>query len=343
MECLEIIDCIDEGIENKRPFIYLKKQTEVRTVLDFDQIQGIVCDLGDKYILESGYPHELICPVDLSIHTPKFLFKPDGPIVYFSAKSYDTEIHVLEIVKLFNSIPSRNTTIYLSSNIFNKIKHFANDNINFNLYENSTALSVSASVIITHGYLARSVIRQKVPLVILGPYGLGGWITPENIKYLLKHNFSGRPGGNYEEVLPLEVFIDELVEINNCIHIQALLEENHKLQKQFLSKFPKTTIEEIIERLNSTFLRIQNTYERNSLRTYLTSNINIIENKGYLYAQRYVFKDLVFSLPINERKLITDLSFGLTCQELQKKHDMESEELWELLKYLYTKKVIYFK
>ncbi|MEM8937937.1 MAG: hypothetical protein AAGC64_01165 [Bacteroidota bacterium] len=343
MISLPIFDSIKEALNSENPFIYLKKNTNSNDVLPFDKIHGIISDMGDKNIYKSGYPHELIRPVDMSFDSPNLSYNSEGPMIYFASNGYDTEINVLEIIKLFNCIPSKDIIIYLDGKIFERINDFANDNIKFEVYKEPDDLNISVSVVLTHGYSTRAFIRQKIPIIVLGPYGLGGWVTPDNIGFLFKRNFKGRPGGNHGETIPLEVLVDELVEIKDCKDINTILQENERILTKYISQFHYYSMEKVIEKFSTIFLKIMSPNERELLKPYLASNVKILENQEYTYAQRDITEDVLFSLPKDENEFVKDLNAQMTCSQLQRKYEMQPNEFWETIMFLWDRKAIIFK
>lgn len=224
---IEKAKAADEG------YIYLKKNHKSFEIIPLKNLFGAIQDIGDVSLSKSGVPNEIITHIDLSLEVPNVTYKEDGGLVYYSPFGGDSKEHVLTIIKLFNRLPSMNIKIYISNKIYDFVKGFSNSNINFFCYRIPKELSIEANKVITHGYSARSFIKQKIPTIIVGVNGLGGWITPDNINYLLKDNFKGRPSGNYNEYIPLEILVDEFTEIKEENNLNVILNKNASIIRNY--------------------------------------------------------------------------------------------------------------
>jgi len=233
----------------------------------------------------------------MSLESPRIIYTKHDSVVYYSPFESDTATHVLTIVKLFNQLSSTNIKIYTSLKIQNYVQDFSNSNISFCSSENPKEISIKANIIITHGACARSFIAQKIPTIIIGPYGLGGWVTPDNINYLLKDNFKGRPSGRYNELVPLEILADEFLELKEEENLSALLRKNAIAVDNYTKQFDIENKQEFINKQNEVYRNFIDTRKRYRLIPKLASNVHIIKEKETTSVQRSAINDVLFSLP----------------------------------------------
>ncbi|GAB5473926.1 MAG: hypothetical protein Mars2KO_20250 [Maribacter sp.] len=337
-----VYDCIQKAISEKNDFIYLKKSIVPIESFPFEKLYGVICDIGDSTVHTSGIPNEMILQTDLNRKVPNIVFDNGGQIAYFSPEDYGTKENVLTIIKLFNTLPSSNITLYTTQEIYDYLNAFSNDNINFYCYENIADLTISASVVITYGYCVRSFIQQKMPTIVIGPCGLGGWVTPDNLNYLIKENFIGRPGGRPNEVIPVEILADEFLEIKETEDVFKVLDRNEQSLRSYVGSLQNLKIDSCIEQFKSIHTQLHDTSQRWLLRLTLASNVLTVKNESLTFIQRESLNDLLFSLPESDLQLLEDLKNNVTCEYLCKKNKLDEQEFWDIIKPLWERKAIVF-
>ncbi len=341
---LNIFSNIGEAIKSNKAFIYLKKNLLPFEGIPIDNLFGAIEDIGEKTLYKSGIPKELIAYKDLSLEAPKIICTKDNIIAYCAPFESDTVEHVMTIVKLFNQLPSINISIYTSHEIKNYVKEFSNSNISFVGYENSKELFIKANKIITYGYSARGFIKQKIPTIIIGPHGLGGWVTPDNIEYLLKDNFKGRPSGRLNEFIPLEILVDEFIEISEEKNLMKILKKNASIINEYTETFLKNIEDDnFIYKQDKLYRNYIDKEKRWNLKTKLASNAYIVKEKENIMIQRREINDILFSLPESDLEFIEDLKSNLSCKELQDKYEISDDEFWEIITHLWKRKAIIFQ
>ena len=335
---------VKEAIKANEAFIYKKKNQLQFEGIPLNNLFGAIEDIGEKTLYKSGIPNELIAQVDMSLETPKITHVEGDSVVYYSPFEGDTMEHVLTIVKLFNQLSSINITVYTSLEIQNYVEGFSNSNISFCSYNNPKELSITANKVITYGYSARSFIEQKIPIVIIGPYGLGGWVTPDNINYLLKDNFKGRPSGRFNELIPLEILVDEFTEIKEEGNLKDILNENVLILNDYIKTiFSNNKEEDFIENQDKLYRDFLDKEKRWNLTPKLASNVHIVKEKETTMIQRRDINDVLFSLPESDLEFLEDLKSNTSCKELQEKYEMNNDEFWDIIIPLWERKAIVFQ
>ncbi len=333
---------IEKAVKVNEAFIYLKKNSLPFETIPLSNLFGAVEDIGDTSLYKSGIPNELIAQIDMSKEVPETTYTNDDSLVYYSPFESDTKEHVLKIVKLFNQLSSIELIIYTSQNIYEYVNEFSNSNISFCCYTNPNKLTIKSNKIITHGYSARSFIKQKMPIIIIGPYGLGGWVTPSNINYLLKDNFKGRPSGDYNEFISLEIIVDEFLEIKEEENLNDILSKNALLVTNYINNFSTTDIDNFVRKQNKLYSDFMDTNKRGFLAPKLASNLEIIKEKEATIIRRKEINDVLFSLPESDLGFLEDLKNNYTCQKLKEKYEMTDNEFWEIIIPLWERKAIVF-
>lgn len=338
-----VTDSLEEIASTASKCIYLKRNISKHLIVPFDNIYGIICDVQDTTPNESGIPEELIRRVDMNHFSPKFKSAKNRKVIYYSDEFYDSPIQVLRIIQLFNQLPSVNLEIYAADSIRNKLVDFCNANIEFHLGQIAEGPK-EVSLMITHGYAARKFIAQKIPTLIIGPKGMGGWVSPDNLKQLFEHNFSGRPNGSPDETLPLGILADEIMSIEQCRDLDTLLEKCKNSLQVMLAKMKHYSLQYAIEDLQSLKDRLEDKEDRNLLYPQLASNVSVIQSEDQLLFQRTTIHDLLFALPFDDWTFSEDLKQGqLNCSELQQKYQMDDQAFWEVLIPLWQRKAVIFK
>ena len=333
---------IEKAIKANEAFIYLKKNDLPFETIPLNNLFGAVEDIGGASLYKSGIPNELITQIDMSKEVPQIIYTNHESVVYYSPFESDTKEHVLSIVKLFNQLSSIALIIYTSPDIYKYVNEFSNSNISFYSYTDPNKLSIKANTVITHGFSTRNFVQQKIPTIIIGPYGLGGWITPDNIHYLLKNNFSGRPNGGYNEFISLEIIVDEFLEIKEEKNLSDVLNENALIITNYLNRFSIAGIDHFVSEQNKLYSDFINTDKRSSLRAKLASNLEIIKEKQTTMVRRKEINDILFSLPESDLDFLEDLRNNFTCQELKEKYEMTDHDFWEIIIPLWERKAIIF-
>jgi hypothetical protein len=334
--------CIENALKAGNNFLYLKKNNLLFEVFPFTNLFTAICDIGDTSLIDNGLPAEFVKFVDMNAEVPNVKFVSDNSIAYYSPLEGDTKEQAMSIIKLFNQLPLINITIYLSNEIHRYVVSFANQNITFYCYTNPTDLFIESNKIITFGFSARYFIQQKIPTIIIGPYGFGGWVTPDNINYLLKENFRGRPSGRYNETLHHEILEDEILEIKECANLEHILDENVLIVDNYLNSFIIKNINTIITDTDKLYKKWTNSSKKWFLKPKLVSNVQIRRNSDTICVQRRVINDVLFSLPESDFDFLDDLKNDLTCKDLQVKHKLTEEDFWEIITPLWELKAIYF-
>ena len=333
---------ITDNINPNGDFILIKKNMSPFFAVSFDRLYGVVCDISDRSPYNSGIPQEVVAIIDMSANGPSVKYEENDKIAYFSPDGYGTKEDVMNVVLLFNQLSSIKLTIYVTHDISSIIRGFVNENITLIDYKDAKDLSITASKFITHGYYTRHFIKKRVPTIVVGTHGMGGWVTPDNMEYLLKDNFKGRPGGYLNEPVPLEILVDEFMEIKECKNLQDILDKNALLLKNHMDRLTIKPPGGRIKHFKSLYYQLKDISKREGLKPRMASNIRTVESGDNVLVRRNVLNDILFSLDKGELELIDDLKGKMTCGQLREKYEMSCNEFWDIIVALWERKAIVF-
>lgn len=139
--------------------------------------------------------------------------------------SHDLE-SIFRIISIINQLPQSKFSLYLNASICERFISYCNNHIDIISWENRESLTVKTNLIVSYGLDVIHFLRNKIPVLVLGPFGLGGLVTPINISFLYRCGFMGRPGGILNERIPIELVAHELGILKDTKEINNLLNEN---------------------------------------------------------------------------------------------------------------------
>lgn len=263
-------------------------------------------------------------------------------VLYMPESSNDTELlNMLNVISVFNQLSSINLKIYCDENYITILKNYSNEHILFIEKDAQFEKTIAADIIITYGSGVIHFMKLKIPIIIIGPYGLGGWITPDNFPYLLKYGFAGRAGGVYEEYVPVEIVAHELLEIKNCKDLNSVLEAN-KVIAEKLPYMPLSSYNEIIAEQSPFYKIIINQEGRWQLQPNLASNI-VFESAGDSVAlKRKHIHDTLCTISREDLPFFQSINNATNCKELCKISQMNENDFWEMMYALNEKRIIIF-
>jgi len=233
---------------------------------------------------KSGIPNELIHRAydhfqDLIVKLPEKK-SPKLKVVSISNKGGDEELYFLtKIISLFNKLTSIDKAIFCETNAIPYLKSIANAGIQ--LIASNEAIIIETDLVLCFGSGAIHFLLQSVPVIIIGTYGFGGWVCLENFELLMQKGFLGRPGGSFNEEIPIKLLADEIIEIQN----------NKLIKKQSLQLAMKVKKLQFID--YGTMCQLKTTTNVNEYLTNKPLNINFSILQFFLTLHRELCQSLV--------------------------------------------------
>jgi hypothetical protein len=290
---------------------------------------------------ESGFPEELTFKAydtcnRLQVKKP-VSNKNKIKVTFISNKGDNDELFFLiRIISLFNKMPSIRRTIYCLKTHIEYLKEIANEGIEFLSREEDQLLETD--VILCFGSTAIHFLLSGIPVIIVGTFGLGGHVTPENFELLLKKGFMGRPGGAYKEEIPIELLAEEILELqhskilfNQSIQIKTLIKK-----KQFSDY---DTLYDQLERFSIDFW-LNDIKRRWQIDMKLASNIQILTKAKKAFLVRQHINDVIASFEEEDALFFKYLLERRSSKEAFNKAAIPIKDFWQMVSVFWDKKII---
>lgn len=261
-------------------------------------------------------------------------------IVYYPTK-HNASNHILTLIQLLHSTNTSLTIVSddwaFAENIFPSFVTRISSN-------DSTQVLKEAHLVIASGYDAIQAMALCKPCVVLGEYGLGGFVTPDKFYNLHSMSFEGRKGACFDEFVPtdlLEVEIRKAIAYDyskEMVNIQELI-----LSIYDSDKFDNSIFDEI-EKIMNLSDAIKCERRRLYLKPILSSTFFLEEIEGKQY-----IKYLLGGLCEVDYEMVVFLgqcNGSSTLGELIESNKYEKDDvfiLWENLYELWSEKLILFE
>lgn len=300
---------------------------------DFE-VLGIPNEISEKVFID--YPFKIL-PWITEFNDPlKIIYIPDQYVGW--------EIkNELSIIAIFNQLVTINFTIICEEEYIELLKQYSNQNISFlsKVEVANGKIKLNTHIIITHGSGVIHFLKQQIPVIIAGPYGFGGWVTSQNISYLIKKGFSGRSGGTFGEMIPVELLAHEVLAIKESKNLQFNLKEVKKIADKLPYK-PLSKAIEIIERFDNRKAQWEHHSNRWRLKPFIASNILFKEAGETIMVTRKYIHDTLCTISQEDLPFFQRINGEITCKELFKDSGLEENEFWEILYSLNEQKIILY-
>ncbi|KAA2239411.1 hypothetical protein F0L74_24730 [Chitinophaga agrisoli] len=243
---------------------------------------------------------------------------------------------MLHIISVFN-IMSEEIHVYCPSYLITQVQEYSNAHIV--LHNIEMVPEIQTNIILTYGLDALYFLKQGIPLFIIGPYGLGGWVTPDNFPFLSREGFMGRPGGTRWEPIPAIMLKEELLVFKAAEDRAAIYEENSTLAAA-LPYLPASQAAALIDKIKARREDLDHHEKRWPLVPALASNISVVAENDLLYFRRLYINDTIATLPAEGADLLRLFDGMATFKEIYEQAAMEEADFWELIHALLDKKII---
>ena len=327
------------------PLIFVSYSNDIHGyIAPIDNLAGVF-KFGNADLISWGIPDEI--QTCLKIPTQKISknsHKKKGAkiphIVYYPTKnSIATADGVLvSILKRLNK-----TKLTIVSDTHSVLTSSFPTDVRVISRKNSLSILQKADVVIASCFDAIQAVVDAKPCVILGDYGLGGLVQPDNYDILQKWDFQGRAGASFQEYIPNELLI---YEINKALYLDRG-EYLQYLQKRITEDYNELLFQEkISERLKhilSVSGKLKNRKTLLQLKPALTSVFSLEEIEDIAYVKR---GNNYFSSIDGELQMILKQCNGEnTIQDIVDANELEKEDISVLcanLRELEKKKLIVF-
>jgi hypothetical protein len=245
----------------------------------------------------------------------------------------------LQSIALFNQ-SNEEIQLYCHKSIHVGISKYCNGTISLHPL-GSGPLNIAAHVIVTHSLSSLYFLQMEVPIVIVGPNGLGGWVTPDNFTYLSREAFMGRPAGSLWEAVPYSLLLEELSCILECKELESILKKNKDLAEQ-MPYLPSSSVAQAADRANALRSAIRDEGKRWDLVPRIASNIKMIQENGKVFFQRNWLHDIIASIDQEDWPFFLHFTGENTFRQIYGVAAMAESDFWEVMYSLLDKDIIVY-
>lgn len=201
----------------------------------------------------------------------------------------------------------------------------------------------TAHAVIASGHDAVSAMALGKPCVILGNYGLGGIVTPENYEQLRAMDFTGRYGASCGEMVPIDLLEAEITKIFLMEHRENVEILRKKVWESYGIRKFTSKLQQEIDRVLRLHDMMKDKKKRMELKPYLSSafHLEILQDKQYIMrSMRYICEsDEELTALLKQCNGKTSIS-DLIVQNGYGKD--ETSVIWENIYELWKEKLILF-
>jgi hypothetical protein len=302
-------------------------------VLDF-LFESSTCGIANEKIIRcyNDYPNctfSLKSDFDKQFDICCFLPELDGNFQY-----------LFRVISILNKLPKSNISLYVDAPVQKYIATYCNSHICVLPFENNKNLNITANVILSYGSTVIHFLRNKIPIIVLGPRGVGGLVTPTNFYFLFQTGFMGRPGNKGSEELPVEIVAHELELFKSNRSLENIVDKN----KELADSIPLTPLSIEIQdqkNLNEIHYRFfADLTKRNVLKPKICSNVSFIYDNDCVFVMRDNIGDTLCTVDQTDASFFIDLNGENTCACLQRLYNLSETEFWEIMHGLINKQII---
>jgi len=299
---------------------------------------------------QSGLPVELVEKIyddhnGLQIVADQGSGRDEFRVVYVSVDDPEQPVHLLRLISVLNRVTQVSISIYCSGDVYLQVKDYANENIQFVIKKEGRGLRrpviLHYDLVITFGPGALHFIRQGIPVMIIGPYGFGGEVSPEYLPHFIRDGFMGRPGGNGGEIIPAGIVQEELLYLKVNRPLPSFLQQLRELVSELPFK-PLSARDHLVQRARRFKQQLYDRDARWQLKPRIASNIEIVQKSELSYIQRMYINDTL--AVVNSKKLpfLHHIDSQEDCTALHARSSLSKSDFWKYIYMFWEKKIIVF-
>lgn len=261
-------------------------------------------------------------------------------IACFLPSIYVKVPYLFQLVSILNQLPSSNFSLYIHPQNKEFLQPFCNEHINVIEVKEHEEITIKTNILLTYGMATVHFLKIGFPVLILGPNGLGGLVTPDNLNFLYQTKFMGRPGGTLYERMPVQMVAHEVGFFKDLPAYDELVQENRTIAKSFkITPLSKTKNQ---QKLQSHQLReiYNNELTRKNLLPKLCSNMLLIRSGEMTLIRRTRLFDTLCIVNYEDAEFIKEMNGKNNCIDIQEKHNIGDAEFWQIIEVFLDKGII---
>lgn len=329
----------------KCPVMFVATTNKLNSyIAPFENLFGVL-NMGETSLSAFGVPEEMQLHLNYPVEkVANYNYNEQQPkscqIVYCP-----TGNSVLESdLKLLTFLQKTDTLLTIVSDEYQCLKNTLPSFVTIVPRESWFSVYKKAHLVVASGFEAVRAMALCKPCVILGDYGLGGLVTPENYNNLLSVSFRGRKGATFKEIVPMDLLDAEIRKA-----FDSKLEEPLVIiQKKVIADFNKTEFDKTclarIEQIIKLSTLIKSQINKFSLKPQLSSLFRLKESEGKQYLMRGM--NCFGEMEDEMIELLKQCDGATSIYDLVQRNDFDTEDtdiLWDNLYELWKEKLILFK
>lgn len=165
--------------------------------------------------------------------------------IHFHQQS-DCDLAIIKTVIAFaNSNPRMNLTIVAGTEVMLILETLKNNNVTLIEVDKFSQSISDFDLAITSDYYALKSLYLGVPTIIVGNRGFGGLLSTQNVADHLKWHFSGRIGGELNEMIPYWVLLEEFQNLQAAY--SAITDDTKKVSLTIKNQYDPYRVFTILE------------------------------------------------------------------------------------------------
>lgn len=328
----------------KSPVLFIAATQNVNSyVAPFNNLLSVLNMTGIP-LSSLGIPDEmqvhLNCPVEKFANCYFYEQQPEVSSIVYCPTGNSIQENDLKLLKFLHQT---NASLTIVSDDYQHLKNVLSPFAKISPKSSWFSAYKKAHLVVATGQDAVRAMALCKPCVVLGDYGLGGMVTPENYNHLQCIYFRGRKGGFFGEMVPLSLLESEIRKVFAFDQREDLLDIKKQVQADYSNTdFNKKFLQEI-ERIISISMFINNRKQRLLLKPCLSSLVTLerLEDKHYLMRGLNCFGEVDQEM-IN---LLKQCDGTVSVHELAERNGYGREDLeilWSNLYELWKEKLILF-
>jgi len=265
--------------------------------------------------------------------------KPELEIACVLPYKHIAPHYLFQLISLCNQLPSTRFAFYVHPETIPLIAEFCNNHIQLKPVNTAQVTTIGATIFLSYGLGTIHFLRIGMPVFVLGPNGLGGLATPENLPFLFHSGFLGRPGGTIAERIAVEMVAHELGIFKDNQDINDLIDANRSIAEALpvRSFSEQCSLENVNgEKLQEAFAAMET---RINMIPRLSSNIRLVKSGDIVMMKRVRLNDTICTVDLEDAELLGKMKGANTFESLLKDQAIP-EAFWQTINTLLEKRII---
>lgn len=336
-------------MKSKRSSVYVHREFSKNCALISPKDLYAVLTLNWLFdAVRSGLPPELVEKIYDDHHGLQIeaaAGADDFRVLYVSVDDAEEPADLLRIIAAMNPLTQMSVSVYCSQRSYTRVKDYANQHIRFVCKKEGRGLRkpvvLHADLVITFGPGALHFIRQGIPVMIIGPHGFGGMVSPEFLPYLLRDGFMGRPGGAYGELIPAVVVQEELMHVKIGRPSPSSLQQLKELASE-LPFCPLSACDGLVSRTRQLQQRLYDKEARGRLIPKIASNVEMVQKDELTYVRRIYINDTLAVVNAKKLPFFHKIDAATDGAALYAQSSLSKDDFWKYIYTFWEKKIIVF-